>query len=317
MGYLLAVFGEAGLNKNLIFDTLSDHFRFGPADAEGYFEVTDKTRWEDVELVIALDTPAGAEALAPLNEWCARAGITYTLLTRSGLKAPGLAADAARVQSATDVPAKLASMLLASEAQEQDSAALVLVYEPGFPDEACKRLYALTEGAVPTYSLSEGLLPVDAADLLPEQQPDSEPEPEPEAESVPVEVFTIKGEVVAKDFEFADPAIPGLLDMLGFLDAVDKACEEMLAAALAGYGRVQQLVSGMRGALPMPPVEDGEQPRIAGRDEIPQDDPVIEPQEAPKPVKVKREWKDPETGEWKPVGRGRPRKNVEIREVAA
>lgn len=39
--------------------------------------------------------------------------------------------------------------------------------------------------------------------------------------------------------------------------------------------------------------------------------------EVVKPTKTKREWKDPATGEWKPMGRGRPRRDVETREVAA
>lgn len=313
MGYTLAVFGQASLNKNLIFDTLADHFRFGPLDDEGYYTVSDETYTEGVELLIAVETAEAAEALDALNEWTARAGMNYTLVTASGLKAKNLAGDADRVLAVPDVPGRVAEEL-GLRSDDGHVVAVALAVEPGKPDESSRRLYNLLGGRVPTYSIGEGLLPVEPADYLTEAQAATREYVEQfEAENGPIS-REAKNEArealeeITGDLSFASGS---LLDLLGFLDAIDGT----INAAEERCSHVHKLVDNLRRALALPEPE----PPIAGVDEIGQDEPAPAPIEVEqvKPTKAKREWLDPSDNTWKPIGRGRPRKNVQIREVSA
>lgn len=292
MGYTLAVFGQASLNKNLIFDALADHFRFGPLDDEGYYTASEHTSIEGADLLIAVESAEGAWALEALNEWSARAGMNYTLITASGVKAKDLAKDAARIVSAPDVPERVAA-LLTERLEAGHEACLALAVEPGQPDESSRRLVALLGGRVATYSIGEGLLPIDPADYPPPVQ----------APGLAMEV----GEQVEWRSAFE---VDGALDLSGFLDAVEEAVSELQSATSERYHRLRQLVEELRGSL----TPTAEKPRTEETDRIPQ-----EPIEAEKvkPTKARREWLDPADGTWKPIGRGRPRKNVETREIPA
>lgn len=354
MGYTLAVFGQASLNKNLIFDTLADHFRFGPLDDEGYYTVSDETYTEGVELLIAVDSAEAAEALDALNEWTARAGMNYTLVTQSGLKAKNLAGDADRIVTALDVPECVAG-LLAERLKAGHEVRLALAVEPGNPDENSRRLFTLLDGQVATYSIGEGLLPVEPMDYLTEAQAATREYVEQfEAEHGPIpqeakdeakralleKIATFPGQV--ENFDLGH----GLIDMLGFLDAVDEGINEFQRDTEMHCYRLRQLVDQVRNALPMPepgepdgeaktgasweqvrseldftPEDEAEIKRIKEQQLAEQELAPIEPEEPgappPKATKVKREWLDPSDNTWKPIGRGRPRKNVQIREVAA
>lgn len=354
MGYTLAIFGQASLNKNLIFDTFADHFRLGPLDDEGYYTVSDETMIDDVDLLLAVESAEGAEALDALNEFTARAGMNYTLVIRSGVVAKNLAEDAARVVAVQDVPAKIAQMLLDALDSGQE-AAIALTVEPGTPDESSKRLFNLLDARAAAFSIGEGLLPCDPRDYLTDAQiatkelvAEFEAEHGPISQEVPDEARRALGiDEAGPTSSFADGH---MLDLLGFLDAIAEAADAAMSAALTSHGRLHQLVTDLRSALPMPqeappdeaggevktgtsweqlraemdftPDEEAEIERIgeeqlaAVRAEAAPE--PIEPEEPKaRPTKVKREWKDPATGEWKPMGRGRPRNNVEVREVSA
>lgn len=339
MGYTLAVFGQASLNKNLIFDALADHFRFGPLDDEGYYTVSDETYTEGVELLIAVETAEAAEALDALNEWTARASMNYTLVAQSGLKVKNLAGDASRIVTAPNVPESVAE-LLGLRSDDGHDVAIALAVEPGKPDESSRRLYNLLGGRVPTYSIGEGLLPVEPADYLTEAHAATEEYVEQfEAEHGPIPQEA-KDEARAALEEITKPRSRfeqhGLLDMFGFLDAV----YDTVLAAEERCHHVRVLVDELRRSLPEPPGEpDGEVKTGAsweqvraeldftpdeeaeieriGQEQMAAQAPIEPEEPKARPTKVKREWLDPSDNVWKPIGRGRPRKNVQIREVAA
>lgn len=325
MGYTLAVYGEHPVTKNLIFDTLCDHFRFGPEDHEGYYTIGDQTRCDDVELILAANTPEGVEALEPLNEWAARAGLTYTLVIASGVKTgkSSLASDAERVVTTQNVAESVASMLKDAYTSVGQEAAIALMCPPGEPDELAQRLIEITEGNAAAYSVSEGLLPVDTTEILPAepQEPDAAAE-----QAAPVE------EDEAAETE---ASLRMTLDELELVDWVELRLEAIQRVQEDAFDDIRKRFAQFRKThnqsvtrLPneafdqlVETLAEPAKPNPALSKALRKHAEVVKaPEDAPpaaKPVKVKKEWLDPADGEWKPVGRGRPRKDVQVREVPA
>lgn len=306
MGQTLAFYGEKQLNPNLVNDALGDHLRFGPIDPQGYFASTPETITPG--LIFAADTPEGVKALAPILEWSARADLGYSVVLRDGLAAPDLEADSDAVERAGNAAERVAE-LLREDADGGEDAALVLLCATDEIDEACAELIRMTDGMALVYNLGDALLPVDVHPYLDEGEPET---PLEESEVGAAVVNLASGPVVLTP---ADKTLNLVVDQdRSMFEALREDLDDLAEAFTARIGAMRELVSvyeeeheremrELREAKP--------RPKPGGGVEMA---PAIE---AAAPTKTRREWLDPETGTWKPVGRGRPRRDVQIREVPA
>lgn len=318
MGYTLAFFGETDLNKNLVFDALADHFRLGPPDGDGYYVYLPETQVDGVELIVAVDTAAGVKALDPINEWSARAGLSYTLVTRTGLRAADLAHDAGRIVTSPDVPERVAAIISEALTERGQDVGLAVFCARDAVDESAARLIELVGEKVSVYCVGDGMLPLD-------QRTPGEITAEEFDEALEA------GEAVSVVFSPGPDYTAG--QDAAFLDELAQGIDAAQARSDEDFDHLRKLIDGARSGrageseeLPvdesgqyMLPLPDEQDPAEIEREFAESTERVVTAPPARKrtAAKTRREWLDPETGEWKPIGRGRPRNNVEIREVEA
>lgn len=304
----LAFFGDKPLNPNLVNDALGDHLRYGPLGSDGYFETRPETI--EVDLVLAADTPEGVKALGPVLEWSARADLGYSLILRDGLDGSvveDLVADADAVERVAYAAERL-SELLCEDADRGEDAALVLLCGTDEIDDASAELIRMTGGVALVYNLGDALLPVDVHPYLEEGEPET-PLEEPEVGAAVIDlasgplVVTPAEEALNLVVEQDKSMFEALREDLDAIEADNAAKFQAMRDLIGVYEDAHEAeMKQLREAKAI-----GERVGIAA----PAEGNVIAP------TKTKREWYDEEAGIWKPMGRGRPRQNVQIREVPA
>lgn len=315
MAITIAFYGEKVCEYKLVADALCDWLGYGQPDEEGYYAPPEES--EQVDVLVS-GWPEHAYAVAEIVAWTARADLPYTTVVKRTDGEPRKPEEGEEIQASRDVESYIASAL--NVAADQDSAALILMIGDEGPDEETERLLSLVHDGVDVLVLGDALLPLQAAAQAPVEAA-ANPEPRQVA-GEPV------SHVITASVENTDWPIGDLLDMIDeqgrwfYETAMAFAGTLMELAELAERQRGQIKKARERGWL-------GAAADLAVVDEAQSFEPEqaaappmldVEPASTvllPTPNKTRREWLDPSDQTWKPVGRGRPRKDVEIREVPA
>ncbi|MFK0015765.1 hypothetical protein [Streptomyces sp. NPDC091027] len=320
----IAVAGAGPVDKDTVYELLDDWLGI---DANGK-----PTTDDDVKLVI----PAGADHITPavkaVYNWSGNVTpeVPYTAVVAQTLdKASKVIrdnADDAAPARDEDVYTTLGRVLA-----ERDGDRFLLVAGDEGDDELRDLVdYALDEG-IAVLDLRDALKQITAPEPEPEEVsgPDKEPEPEPEPEEEPCEggtqtlvplpeqpqeslereIAAAHRRITAADPEGINGVIAALEDVTHHLRLVD---ESNAAAHLAPprYRPItERAAQGLSWAKSLQ--YTGLTAVTAGQQDAPEAPPAKRPA-----GKVRKEWLNPESGEWEPL-RGRPRKDVQIREVAA
>lgn len=280
----LGVAGAGKVSQALVFDTLNDQFSVGAEDAEGYFAASDEY---EISLVLPGTQAAATESVGTVCEWGVRCELPYTVYSDGHESDVTLfmarnvhdpAADILPV-IAEDVYKAMLSCLCGAE----NPMLVLLLGEEGFAGDA--ELEALAAGAlaedIPVFDLARAFLEVTWADLPNHEQPEQQLVVEADGQvalvvgAVDERVELSAGQLQVLRQTFAE--LQEALDRIVFANQVVAPARRALIAAQ------EALIP------PAPPAEKGRRRRL--------------------------EIKDPETGEWVPAGRGRPKQGVERRYV--
>ncbi|MEU0213596.1 hypothetical protein ABZ281_00250 [Streptomyces sp. NPDC006265] len=331
----IAVAGAGPVERGTIDELLDDWLGI---DANGK-----PTTDEEVALVI----PAAAEHVTPavkaVYNWSGNVDpeIPYTAVVAQTLdKASKVIRDNA--ESAVAARDEDVYTVLGRTLAERDGDRYLLVAGDEGDDELSDLVgYALDED-ITVLDLRDALKQItppeaeesDETDAAEDSQEEAEPEadeepckggtqtlvPLPEQPSAAEPEETLEEDVAAAHRETTVAAPVGTGDVVDVLEAIVKhlrLIDESNAAANLAEVRYRPIT-----ALAMKGLEKAKLTAVRGAEPTnaaPDGDPAAP--EAEKPAKgssgrVRKEWLNPKTNEWEPL-RGRPRKNVEIREVAA
>lgn len=314
MAITIAFYGEKASDYTLVADALCDWLGYGQPDEEGYYAPPDET--EQIDILVS-GRPGHADAVSEIVAWTARADLPYTTVAKRALGRgerlePG---EGEEIQVVRDIESYISSVL--NVAADQDCAALVLMVGDEGPDEAGERLLGLLHEGVDVLVLADALLPLDAAAQGVQQVPAT---PDEVSDTAARQAADALRELAVSVEQTAWP-IGDLLEMLDeqarwFYEASNAIGGLLLELSEHAQRQREQIKQARTsGLLASAPEQIGteQSAQIEQQPAAPQEPAVL----LPTPTKVRREWLDPADGTWKPVGRGRPRKDVEIREVPA
>jgi hypothetical protein len=336
----LGVVGPGPANRDNIGELLSDWLGFGAPDEEGYLtrEVA-HTGYTDISLVLPLTDEHYTPGVAMVQAWSALADLEYvgvidmkTAPRRREVKAAKN--DAADLVASDDATGAVLD-LLTDALEKGDDAVLLVLQDDQEPDAAVNDLIgAASSLRIPVLNLSFGLAPI----VVPEQQ-------ETFAEEAPrVETRVWEDTDTDTDTDTVEDEDPvkTVFDTLDMLFAFHNAGDIMsrLYATGSASGQASALTAALMRTIFI--LQD----LLAPKSEAPADDPVNteRPTESldakatrlraeavietgvkaddegtaesqVKSAKTRREWFDAQADAWRPVGRGRPRKDVEFRDV--
>jgi hypothetical protein len=338
----LGVVGPGPANRDNIGELLSDWLGFGAPDEEGYLtrEVA-HTGYTDISLVLPLTDEHYTPGVAMVQAWSALADLEYvgvidmkTAPRRREVKAAKN--DAADLVASDDATGAVLD-LLTDALEKGDDTVLLVLQDDQEPDAAVSELIAAAATLrIPVLNLSFGLAPI----VLPEEQ-ETATEEVPEVEAVVWEDTAVLQETPEDAAADEDP-VKAVFDTLDTLFAFHNAQDTLARLYNTGSasGQASPLTAGIMRTIFI--LQD----LLAPKSEAPADDPVNteRPTESldakatrlraeavietgvkaddegaaesqVKSAKTRREWFDAQADAWRPVGRGRPRKDVEFRDV--
>lgn len=315
---VLAVAGAGPANKAQIYDELGDWLGYGAPDADGYLTRARKRPYEKIKLILPLTDELFSPGVTLVYKWSGDAEIDYDGVIHDQEPAGNKIVKGAKAQAADLVTAPDVLDALIEELAEQDGDEKILLVcqdEDGTDPDAARATELAWQAGIEVRNLSFALAPLAAPE--PPAGQDEAPAPGEDAEGATTTVTFLRSTDMAVDLT---PALDAeresvlkmcfgtLGDVIHLLIAHDTA--NALQLGLSGVGPLTRdlviTTAALQRLLDYPgPVELRSESAPAAA-------------AAPAPAakgKVRREFRDPESGEWRPVGRGRPRKDVEIREV--
>ncbi|MFI9271858.1 hypothetical protein ACIGXM_14225 [Kitasatospora sp. NPDC052896] len=275
----IGVIGTGTANGALIHDALCDHFDLGPADEEGCYAPS--ARYE-IRPVLPVGERYETESLIEVWDWAMRADLHFTALHDEtvGERTQDILDSVLEPEDVRTVSG-IAEELIETLAGAENPLLLVLSAEGELDDEAQEVAAGALQAGIPVLDLSRALLELDWRDLP--------------NHSAPAEIAEDTGgqlglvldpgpevTLTAQDVQAVQQALTITDSLLGLITT------DVLAYA----NEVSRAVLAARAAL------------------APKPEPVEK-----RPGKAHLEVFDPETGTWKPAGRGRPRKGVQTRLV--
>lgn len=179
----IAVAGPGDSNFDNTADLLNDWLGYGEADAEGYFEESER----EVTLILPITSETIAnDGFLTVLDWSEKADLPYIAVTddSTGRKIERLLKEADAVHKVANVEAKIISLLKDATGE---AVFVALWGEEG--DELTERILSLAdEAGIPAKDLTDGLdvltFADDSADE-PVEEPEPEADPEPEPEEAP------------------------------------------------------------------------------------------------------------------------------------
>lgn len=311
---------------------LGNWLGLGPKDHDGNYTLLTATDPELQILVIAPVTDERyTEAIANVLHWSGPALGQYVAMTDGQpINRPDVeraVAGAMKAYVVDDIDDHLLTAV--GDQWQHGDLALLVLFDPDAPDEPTIRLMlSAKERGIPVFNLARGMMPIDADDYtgavlgnygMDEAIPASVPTAEPEApvtadaamndvlDQLPEDGVEVTGTMIPDD-----PDIPThvILDSLTNVVGIASNLIAVLNTRFRSPKLAEQILDSMPPAVPTP----APAPFDPVTELLPI--PVILETAAIKPAeKTRREFKDPETGEWKPAGRGRPRLGYEYRNV--
>jgi hypothetical protein len=281
----LGVAGAGKVSQALVFDTLNDQFSVGAEDAEGYFAASEEY---EISLVLPATEAAATEGVGTVCEWAVRCELPYVVYS-DGFENDATLFMARNVHDpAADVLPVLADdvykAMLACLCGSENPMLVLLLGEEGFGEDAA--LEALAAGAlaedIPVFDLARAFLEVTWADLPHHEQPEVQLVTEADGQ-VAYPVSALDGERIELSPAQLQTLRQTFAELQEALDRIVFAHQVVAPARRALIAAQEALIP------PPPPAEKGRRRRL--------------------------EIKDPDTGEWVPAGRGRPKQGVERRYV--
>lgn len=324
----LAVAGAGPANRTQILDALNDWLGYGPEQPDGYFK-SDEVQYDKINLFLPLTDEHFTDGVAAVYAWSSRADIDFTGILDQDEQPrsrdlKSAVRDARNLIPAPDIIPALIGQV-AERAEQGDAYLLVFQDEDGgdkLADAAAREAF---DAALPVLNLSFALAPI--AD--PAAARTAKPSQIAEEAAAQLGAVTLTDTYVARldlafpltadEKEVADFAFATLGQLVCYHNAQDTAQRaahnaitegEMspLTASLIQATVALQRLLGHNGPIRLDPAPDAPAPAQAA-EKIAPAAPVS------RPGKTRKEWFDEASGEWRPVGRGRLRKDVQVREV--
>lgn len=330
-----AVAGGGPANRQQILDALNDWLGYGPEDSDGYFESKD-VEYDKINLLLPLTDEQFTDGVAAVYAWSSRADLDYTGIFDEHEAATSRTVKGAKKHANDLIPADDVARVLveqvAEHADDGDAYLLVFQEEDGsdpLAEAAAKHAF---DQDVPVLNLSFALAPIPNPNAAitrkpteAEAQATAEPgAPEPLGSVTLTDTYVARvdlafpltgDEQAVKEFAFA--TLGRLVCYHNALDTAQRAAHDAVSGGEMSPLTAQLLQTTV--AFQRLLGHDGPIHLEAAQEPAAQE-PATEQVEAPattlKPAgKTRKVWLDEATGEWKPVGRGRLRKDVQVREV--
>lgn len=344
---VLGVVGPGPANADNIQDLLSDWLGYGEPDQEGYLTRT-AAQARETALVLPLTDEHYTPGVAMARAWSARADIEYTGVIDPSTpparrEVKGAKGEACDLLPAEDVLGGVLDVL--AEAGERGAqACLLILQDPADPDKATEQLVADAASlGIEVRNLSFGLEPVAAPlpepSVAPEVGYDSQSAaaldraPDPEIAGQIDGVFFVldnllafhnAGDTMARlhaTGQMSGQASALTADLLRVILTLRQLLRPEDTGPLTPRGHQQLAAEDLPGAaeeLLDPDSFEDLNVAVARALSAAEAQEAVDAQPVGGPVtkvKTRREWYDEESGTWRPVGRGRPRKDVQTREV--
>lgn len=301
----LGVAGTGTAKYELVSDALNLHYAFGPADGRGYFAPSPDY---DVRVLIPGSTAHSNAGTRVVCDWVVNCDLPYVLL-RDGTESPAVTYLATNVVDpetdvvvVEDITAEMVRRLTAPGANGM----LVVLRDGDVYDETTERqVVTAMRAGVPAFLLSEALIEIGWEDLNREPV---EPERPAAADEAVATVVEPGGQVAL--------SVSGLGEdlTLTFDD------QHVLTAFCGEARRVLTLVGNFYrddGPTLLRALDRIEKTLLPPPSPPPR---PVAPLTVPYPTggdtgKTRLEVLDPDSGEWAPAGRGRPKKGLQTRRV--
>lgn len=296
----LAFAGDGPTTYDNVADLLNDWLGFGEQDDDGRYAPAER---EVVMILPAVESMLGA-GLMHVYDWSARADVEYTAISDGG-GASGNAEEVLKEATAVVEADDVALALVQELADAEGDKALVLLNgaDPVTDPDNARLVRLAEEHGVRVFDLCLGL----AEGLRVEDAKPDAADKTAAAGAVEQAPAAPAGHAVMIELDVYNEALEALAGAAEFLTLSDgiQAAKQL---RLIEYGPLTSKVVQARRRL-----HDGLLP-AAGT--VPEPDtPAAEVAVPSKKAKTRREFKDPATGQWRPAGPGKPRKDYEYRTV--
>lgn len=281
----LGVAGAGQVTQALVFDTLNDQFSIGKEDADGYFAPSDEY---EISLVLPATERTASEGVGIVCDWAVRCELPYSLYSDGSETSTTLHMARNVHDAAEDIwpvhTDDVYSALLGCLRNSENPMLVLLLGEQGFgEDTALESLVAgALEADIPVFDLARAFLEVTWDDLPHHEKPDAQLVVEASGQ-----VALALGAVDAEHIELGPAQLVTMRRLFGELQ---EALDRIVFANQTVAPARRALIAAQEALIPpAPPAEKGKRRRL--------------------------EIKDPDTGQWVPAGRGRPKQGVERRYV--
>lgn len=327
---VFGVVGSGPANKDNINDLLCDWLGYGEPDTQGYY--TRQAQDPEIALVLPLTDEHYSEGVALVQQWSGRADVEYTGVISNTVPPERREVKAAKreARELTAYEDVLGGVLDVLDAPRNDAEAvyLLILHDPQNPDTQIEQLVKDADSlGIAVFNLSFGLEPVSA------------PAPEPTPAAGAIEIGYQQHSVVEVDLPEDTDAVEWVFatldNLLAFCNAADTMNRLYNTGQMSGQTgvltasvlRMIFILRTLLGAAQAPAEHSGTVPAaqaLVNPESFEDADarPVMEPEavpveatHAPRSGKTRKEWWDEASQSWRPVGRGRPRKDVQLRDV--
>lgn len=304
----LGVVGGGKVSDNLVCDALNEHFAFGPEDAEGYFA---KSPEFEVHLAFPVGPDRFTEGIRAVWQWAVRTETPFLAITDGREFEASQAIQETLLDTDDWQISRTPDTAVIDVLRRAPNPMLLVLTEDGQYTSFLREITAQAlAGGIPAYDLSRALLEqgwqdigIDPADV-PQVRQEQSPAPDPvligylltDTEHTAVTVALADSYALITEFQQVARGVDALAPKLAEAERILRQLQPAAPAAPAATGGALTLVTE--------PAAD------APDDEAPAQEP-----EAGSGVRMRTEIKDPETGQWRPAGRGRPKAGVETRRV--
>lgn len=330
----LAVAGDGPANRQQIHDALNDWLGFGPEDEQGYFDPKE-VEYDKINLLLPLSDEHFTAGVDAFFDWSSRADLDFVGVFDEHEMARSRRLKFAKAQAKDLIPAEdiLTAMIERAAERADDGDVHVLVFqEDDGSDKLADRAaeiafehdlsvlnlsFALAPLAPPAPARTTEPIEADEAEQQAAEPSEQATAPEPEN----LAAITLTDQYIARvDLDFplagepkdvAQYAFGVLGKLVCYHNALDTA--QRAAHQQQGSGEMSPLTADLlRATVAFQRLLEHDGPIHLSAPEVP-GEPIASAESVEKPAKTRKAWRDEKSGLWKPVGRGRPRKDVQVR----